>query len=258
MSEDFLSRLLASTRARVDESKAVVTGDVLEQRIAAAEVPRGFARSLRAVHTTLIAEVKRATPSKGTLKEDLNVGALTAAYAAGGASAISVLTEPGSFLGSLEDLEVARTAGLPILRKDFVVDPFQIMESRAAGADAVLLIARIAGESLGSSVALTESLGMDALVEVFDEADVHRAVEAGARLVGINHRDLETFEVDPDRTARLVPLLPDDVTVVALSGVSSRAEVADLAAAGAHSVLVGEALVTADDPEEKLKELRGV
>lgn len=258
MPENFLRDLLDSTRARVAEAKGVVSEDVLEQRIAAAEAPRGFARALVGDETTLIAEVKRATPSKGVLRDDLNAGALAEQYAAGGAAAISVLTEPERFLGSLEDLQAAHGAGLPVLRKDFVVDPFQVLESRAAGADAVLLIARITGDSLRSLVALTRSLGMDPLVEVFDETDVELALAADAVLVGINHRDLETFEVDPARTAKLAPLLPERVTVVALSGVSSRSEVVALASAGADSVLVGEALVTADDPAKKLEELRGV
>ena len=257
MSQNFLEGLLLSTQKRVEESKAVLTEDLLEARIAAAEAPRGFASKLRGSATTLVAEIKRATPSKGTLKADLNASELALAYARGGASAISVLTEPESFLGCLEDLAAARGAGLPVLRKDFIVDPVQVLESRAAHADAVLLIARIAAEGLPELVTLTESLGMDALVEIFDEADLRVALDAGAGLIGINHRDLETFEVDPGRTGRLAPLIPGDITVVALSGVSSRAEVVALADAGAHSVLVGEALVIHDDPATKLEELRG-
>lgn len=257
MPENFLRDLLESTRKRVEDTKEVLSEDLMEQRIAAAEPPRGFAAQLKGPATTLIAEIKRATPSKGTLKADLNAGQLAAAYAAGGASAISVLTEPESFLGSLEDLDAARGAALPVLRKDFIVDPFQVLESRATQADAVLLIARITGDRLASLVALTESLGMDALVEIFDEADLKAALDAGANLIGINHRDLETFEVDPERTEQLAPSIPETATVVALSGVSSRAEVVALGAAGAHSVLVGEALVTADDPAKKLEELRG-
>lgn len=257
MPENFLRDLLESTRKRVEKTKETLTEDLLEQRVASAETPRGFAACLRGPATTLIAEVKRATPSKGTLKADLNAGQLSAAYAAGGASAISVLTEPESFLGSLEDLAAAREAGLPVLRKDFIVDEFQVLESRASDADAVLLIARITGDRLPTLVALTESLGMDALVEIFDENDLKAALDAGANLIGINHRDLETFEVDPGRTQRLAPSIPAEATVVALSGVSSRSEVVALADAGAHAVLVGEALVTSDDPVKKLEELRG-
>lgn len=257
MPQNFLDELLGSTRTRVAEAAKVLTDDVLEQRIAAQEEPRGFHRSLAGPEVSFIAEVKRATPSKGRLTESFDVGKLAEAYAAGGAAAISVLTEPEHFLGSLDDLVTARRVGLPVLRKDFVLDPLQVLEARAAGADAVLLIARIIEGPLDSLVSLVHSLGMDALVEVFDEAEVGRALDAGAALVGINHRDLGTFEVDPHRTAKLAPMIPDGVTIVALSGVSARSEVLDLREAGAHAVLVGEALVTAHDPAAKLRELRG-
>ena len=257
MSATFLSDLLASTRARVDEATALVSEDVLEARIAAASPPRGFKASLEGPEVAVIAEIKRATPSKGPLAESLDAGKLAAAYAAGGAAAISVLTEPDRFKGSLEDLQAATGAGLPVLRKDFVIDPFQILEGRAAGADAILLIARIVPDTLDELFRLTEALGMDALVEVFDEDDARRAERAGATLVGINHRDLETFEVDQARTRKLAPSFDSAVTLVSLSGVSTRAEVESLAADGAAAVLVGEALVTAADPTLKLQELRG-
>jgi indole-3-glycerol phosphate synthase len=206
---------------------------------------------------SVIAEIKRATPRAGALDLDLDAGRLAAAYADGGAVAISVLTEPDHFKGSIEDLQAARTAGLPVLRKDFVIDDLQVLESRAAGADAVLIIVRILGDELAGLVAATQSLGMDALVEVHDEAELERALEAGATLVGVNHRDLETFEVDPDRTAKLAPLLPEGTTLVGLSGVSTRAEVEALGRAGAAAVLVGESLVTAPDPAAKLRALTG-
>jgi indole-3-glycerol phosphate synthase len=253
----FLEELLTSTRARVEEAKQKVTEDVLEQRVASVTPPRPFAAALRRPTTTVIAEIKRATPSKGPLHLDLDATALARAYASGGAAAISVLTEPEFFKGSLEDLQAATRAGLPVLRKDFVLDPFQILEARAAGADSVLIIVRTVGAELKELIATSVALGMAPLVEVFDDADLDRALEAGATIVGINHRDLETFEVDPERTAKLAPRIPDAVTVVALSGVSSRTEVEELAAAGAHSVLVGEALVTAPDPVAKLEELLG-
>jgi indole-3-glycerol phosphate synthase len=144
------------------------------------------------------------------------------------------------------------------LRKDFVVDPRQLYEARAWGADAVLLIVRINGDEFGTLLKATASLGMDALVEVYDEADLERAVGAGATLIGVNHRDLETFEVDPERTRKLAALVPDGTTLVALSGVSTRADVEGLEEAGADAVLVGESLVVADDPVAKLRELRGV
>jgi indole-3-glycerol phosphate synthase len=208
--------------------------------------------------TNVIAEIKRASPSKGPLNENLDAAALARSYAAGGADAISVLTEPTGFKGSLDDMKASLGAGVPVLRKDFLLDPFQVLESRAEGADAVLLIVRVLGPDLGRLYAAATALGMDALVEVFDEADLERAVDVGAEVIGINHRDLETFEVDADRTAKLAPRIPEGVVVVGLSGVESRADVERLALDGAHAVLVGESLVTAADPAAKLRELRGV
>lgn len=250
----FLEDILTSTRARLAERKAAVTEDVLEQRVAAQEMPRGFTRALSA--GSVIAEIKRATP-RGELDVDLEARKLAAAYKEGGAAAISVLTEPEYFQGSLEDLKAARSVGLPVLLKDFVLDTWQVFEARAWGADAVLLIVRCVDERLKELHNAVRSLGMDALVEVFSEADVERALDAGAKLIGVNHRDLETFEVDPERTLKLAPMIPSDVTLVGLSGVSDRAGAEALFAAGATAILVGEALVTAADPAGKLKELLG-
>ncbi len=253
----FLDDLVTSTRARVAEAKTKVTEETLEQRLAAVAGPRDFAAALTGDGMQVIAEIKRATPSRGPLDLDLNAAALAEAYAAGGAAAISVLTEPEYFKGSLEDLEAAKAAGLPLLRKDFILDEFQLLEARAAGADAVLLIVRILDERLEPLLRATRALGMEALVEVFHESELDAAVAAGARVVGVNHRDLETFEVDGRRTLELAPLAPSDVVLVAASGVSSRAEVEELQAAGVHAILVGESLVTAADPAAKLRELVG-
>jgi len=253
----FLDELLTTTRERIQRARATVSDDVLEQRIAGVEPPRGFGAALRGDAIQIIAEIKRATPGRGPLAPDLDASRVAAAYAEGGAAAISVLTEPDRFLGSLDDLGAARSAGLPTLRKDFIVDPFQVLEARAVGADAVLLIVRIVGPELDDLVAATHALGMDALVEVFSEDDVERALAAGAGIVGVNHRDLETFELDDERTAKLAPLLPDDVSLVGLSGVASRADVERLESVGCDAVLVGTSLVTADDPAAKLRELLG-
>lgn len=253
----YLEDILTSTRARIEEARAKVTDDVLEQRVASQEVPRGFRAALeRAPRPAFIAEIKRRSPSKGPLDLDLDAQSLARRYADGGAAALSVLTEPDHFAGSLEDLEAARGPGLPVLRKDFIVDPFQIFEARASGADAVLLIVRIA-EDLSGLLKTTSSLGMDALVEIHDEDDLDRALQAGADLIGINHRDLSTFEVDPERTAKLRPSIPAGTIVVALSGVATRSDVMDLAAAGADAILVGESLVTAEDPTAQLRSLIG-
>lgn len=253
----FLSELLAATRPRIEEARTYISEEVLEQRLATAGDPRGFASALKGEPVSLIAEIKRATPSKGDLDLGLDARKLAQAYADGGAAALSVLTEPDRFKGSLEDLAAARACGLPTLRKDFIVDPWQILESRAWGADAVLLIVRCIGERLEEFLKATSVLGMDALVEVFDENDVRLAVDAGATLIGVNHRDLETFEVDEHRTERLAPMIVDSATLIALSGVSTRSQVDALVAHGARAVLVGEALVTADDPALKIKELVG-
>src|SRR5918999_524604 len=255
----YLTDILGSTRVRVEELKAKLREDVLEQRIASAADARPMAPALRVPdEISIIAEIKRASPARGPLNLDLNAEQTAAAYARGGAAAISVLTEPEYFRGSPEDLQAAARAGPPVLRKDFIIDPFQVLESRAMGADAVLVIMRAVDGQAGSLLAAARAVGMEALVEVHDEAEVERALDAGAELIGINHRDLETFEVDPDRTAKLAPLLPAGATVVALSGVSTRAEVEGLGAVGADAVLVGESLVVADDPEAKLRSLRGL
>lgn len=254
----YLSPLLESTRARVAAAKGAIAAVALEQRIASLEPPRDFAGALSSPSVDIIAEIKRASPSKGAFDLDLDAAAAAAAYADGGAAALSVLTEPQFFAGRLEDLGAAATAGLPVLQKDFIVDDFQVLEARAAGADAVLLIARIVEPAeLRRLLAAATALRMRALVEVFSLVELDAALDAGATIIGVNHRDLETFEVDPGRTAMLAPKVPAECLLVALSGVSSRAEIERLQRAGATAVLVGEALATAPDPVIKLRELRG-
>lgn len=253
----YLEGLLGSARQRIGELRATGNWERLGSAVAHAEPPRGFLSALGGDGIAIIGEIKRATPSRGAIAPGIDVTTVARAYAAGGAAAISVLTEPGGFWGSLTDLRAARVAGLPVLRKDFILDEIQILESRAADADAVLLIVRLLGNELQSLLTVCEDLGMDALVEVFDETDVERASAAGATLIGVNHRDLETFQVDVQRTAKLAPLLGEGCTLVALSGVSTRADVEELERVGADAVVVGEALVTAEDPAVKLRALRG-
>jgi indole-3-glycerol phosphate synthase len=216
-----------------------------------------FRDSLLGDGVAIIAEIKRATPRLGPIAPDLDAGTAARSYAAGGAAALSVLTEPHKFGGSVDDLRAAKAAGLPVLRKDFILDEIQIAESRAAGADAVLLIVRVLGDELDRLVGSCKALGMDALVEVFDETDMQRANAAGASLIGINHRDLETFELDPGRTKKLGPLADPRATLIALSGVSTRADVIALEGAGVAAVLVGQALVD-PDPAAKIRMLRGL
>jgi indole-3-glycerol phosphate synthase len=203
----------------------------------------------------VIAEVKRRSPSKGALADIPDPASLAAAYAQGGASAVSVLTERRRFGGSLEDLAAVREAvQVPVLRKDFVVEEDQVWEARAHGADLVLLIvAALSDDQLTGLLALVRHLGMEALVEAHDEEEAERAVRAGAAVVGVNARNLRTLEVDPATFGRVAPGLPDGLVVVAESGVTGPQDVAAYALAGAHAVLVGEALVTGADPAQAVR-----
>jgi indole-3-glycerol phosphate synthase len=253
----YLDGLIAGARRRAGDLKSDAVMDALEARVAGVEPARGFATALKHHEVAVIAEIKRASPSAGDLNVELNAREFASAYGRGGAAAVSVLTEPDLFKGSLEDLDAARSAGLPVLRKDFIVDQSQVIESRAWGADAVLLIVRAVGDELERLYQSAVSLGMGALVEVYDESELDAALELGASLIGVNHRNLRTFEVDPHRTARLAPKIPRDRTIVALSGIHSRDDVVAARAAGAGAVLVGEALVTAEDPAAAVAMLRG-
>jgi indole-3-glycerol phosphate synthase len=254
----YLDRILAAHRA----AAAVDDRDTPTLVRQALEVPptRGFAAALRrTTEVAVIAEIKRASPSKGPLAPDLDPAATAAAYQRGGASALSVLTDEKFFTGSEEDLVAARTtSGLPVLRKDFTVGPHDVLDARCMGADAVLIIAAALCEAeLTSLTDLAMSVGLDALVEVHDEDEAERALGAGARLIGVNQRDLETFRVDTARAERVAKVLPASVTRVAESGIESRDDVRRLADAGFDAVLVGEALVTAADPEGAVRALLG-
>ena len=208
----------------------------------------------------VIAEVKRASPSKGALADIPDPAALATAYAAGGATAISVLTEERRFSGSLADLDAVRaTVRIPVLRKDFMVEPYQLLEARAHGADLILLI--VAALSDSQLIAMREQaqrLGMTALVEVHDAEETRRAVATGARVIGVNARNLKTLEVDPSAFARLRPLIPDEAVAVAESGIRGVADVKGYAAEGARAVLVGEALVIGGDPAGAVASFAGV
>ncbi len=227
---------------------------------------RSFSAALKGDSLSLIAEVKRASPSRGLLRGDLDAAATAQLYRDNGAAAISVLTEQRHFRGSLDDLSQvvaaldAYAAGgatrPPVLRKDFVFDPYQIYEARATGADAVLLIVAILSDGqLHEFLHLAEVLGMEALVEVHDEHEVERALAAGTRLIGINNRDLRTFVTDMRTTQRLRHLIPPDCVVVSESGIASAADAAQVHAWGADAILVGEAIVTALDIAAKVREL---
>lgn len=221
--------------------------------------PREMASALRAGPIAVIAEIKRASPSRGVLASDLDAARQAAIYEAAGARAVSVLTEPHHFRGSLVDLEAARAAcALPVLRKDFLTEEWEIWEARAHGADAVLLIAALLDvTALRGLRMLAEELGMAALVEAHDEAEVDAALASGATLLGINNRDLRTFQVDLGTTVRLMDRVPHDVLVVSESGIATRDDVRRVADAGARAVLVGESLVRDPDPAARLRHLLG-
>ncbi len=238
-------------------------GDQWSLKRAILEGPRGPVAGGKRVR--LIAEVKRASPSKGCFLSSPDHRALGRTYVHLGAAAISIVTETKHFLGHIEwvwDLRVSLSGYYPggrpsLLRKDFLFDPYHLWESRAYGADAVLLIAAILSEQqLRDLIALAEQLEMDCLVEVHNEAEIEKALAAGADLIGINNRDLRTFEIDLATTERLRPLIPKDKIVVSESGISTRADVERMADCGVHAILVGEALITAPDVRTKILEFR--
>jgi indole-3-glycerol phosphate synthase len=256
--QDVLRRLVAEAVSETKQRRAVVSRSEVERR-AARYSPLDFAAVLRASGLAVIAEVKQRTPSMGVLTEDYRPSSLAASYDRGGAAAISVLTHVASFGGSIEDLDAVRGAtGLPILRKDFISDPYQIVEARAHGADAVLLIvAALRAAELADLLRVATRHGLAALVEVHDEGEARMAVEAGAQVIGVNHRDLRTFDVDLALTERLRPLIPHDRVLVAESGIKGREDARRMREAGADAILVGEVLMRATDPAAVIRELRG-
>jgi indole-3-glycerol phosphate synthase len=255
-----LDDIIANTCAEMIERRRRVP--LVEMRLRAESTPtaRDFAGALQRDHVALIAEIKRASPSRGTLCGEFDPAQVARAYAASGAAAISVLTDGKYFHGSLADLEVVRAAfDAPVLRKDFIVDEYQVYESRACGADALLLIVRALSDSqLRHYLALAHTLGLSALVEVHDEGELERGLAAGARIIGINNRNLQDFTVSLATTERLAPRVPPGKIVVAESGVFTREDVERAAGAGAHAVLVGEALMRAGDVGAKAHELASV
>jgi indole-3-glycerol phosphate synthase len=253
-----LERILRATREEVQRRKRELPIDRLE---GAGEAP-AERRSLRAALTgsgiAVIAEFKRRSPSAGALRERPDLVGQVRAYARGGAAALSILTDGPHFDGSLEDLRAARAAcALPILRKDFIVDPYQLHEARAAGADAVLLIvAALDQPTLGSLHRAGGELGLDVLVEVHDRAELHRALDVGADLIGINNRDLRDFTVDVERTFALLEEVPPGVAVISESGIATAEQLRRLEERGVQGVLVGETLMRAPDPEAALRALK--
>jgi indole-3-glycerol phosphate synthase len=252
-----VDEIVGSTKKLVAERKSEVPIGKLASIAGKQSPPRNFTAALDGSDIKLIAEVKRASPSKGLLAPNMNAAALAGIYERCGAAAVSVLTEPEYFRGSLADLESVRAAvGLPVLRKDFILDPYQVYEARAHGADAVLLIVAIlsAGE-LWSLLEIVHSLGMAALVEVHDREELEQALAVDPEIIGINNRRLADFSVSLETTMQLRPLVPG--LVVSESGIHTRDDVVKLKDAGVDAILVGEALVSSADPAGKIRELLG-
>ncbi len=255
-----LDRIVAATRRDLERRRDHLPARDLERQLAAAPPVRDFRAALEAGDgVQIIAEVKKASPSAGVLRADFNPVAIARIYAAHGAAAISVLTDEPYFQGSLLHLAAVRQAvPLPVLRKDFLIDPYQLLEARVAGADAVLLIAEILDDAaLADLLRRTQALGMQALVECYEPRNLDRVLAAGARLIGVNNRDLRTFETRLEHTMELAARLPAGCCLVSESGIRTHDDLLRLRPVGVRAVLVGEAFMRAADIGAKLDELRG-
>lgn len=263
MAEDILQRIVATKKKEVAAAEADMPLDFLRRLAGMDKKRRPFLERLRnpgPSGVNIIAEIKRASPSKGMIRPDLKPAIFAAAYEKGGAAAMSVLTDESYFHGGFEDLIQAREAsGLPALRKDFLISEYQIHQSAVQGADAVLFIVRIlTPEQLRDFLAIADDLGLDALVEVHDEAELDTALAAGAKLVGVNNRNLRSFETSLDTAVGLREKMGKEVVAVAESGIHGRDDILRLIEAGFHNFLIGESIVRSPDPEAFLRELTGV
>lgn len=253
-----LDDIIAHKRREIESLRSQVRKKDVLAKAEAAPPPRQFQSVLSNGRPSVIAEVKRASPSRGVIAHDFDPDEIAKAYERGGADAVSVLTDEKFFGGRDEDVQsVRRSIALPILRKDFVIDPLQIAQARAIGADAVLLIVRLLGDTeLRAWREAAASLGMDALVEAHDEIEVRRAVDSGATLIGVNNRDLSTFDVDLSTSERLRPLIPSGVVAVSESGIATPEHAARMFQAGYDAVLVGEGIVSAQDRSAAVRRLK--
>lgn len=253
-----LDRIVDDTRALVAKRKQAVPVRILEERIEAAGVTRSLEAALRQNHLAVLAEIKKASPSKGVIREDFDVADLARQYEDHGADAISVLTEPLHFQGSLDNLALARQAvDLPLLRKDFIIDPYQLLEARAYGADAVLLIAAVLGrDDLYDLHQVAHELGLACLVEVYAHHELDKLDFDQVKILGVNNRDLRTFEVDINHSLRVFEEVPADVVRVSESGLRTADDLAHLQRHGVDAVLIGETFMRAAEPGEKLSTLR--
>lgn len=256
-----LPDILAKTAAYKVDEVAEIDMAWVETALTQAPAPRGFLQALRAAtQPALICEVKKASPSKGVIREDFDPIAITKAYDAGGAACLSVLTDGPGFQGSKEIFSAVRgSTDLPLLRKDFMIDPRQVREARAMGADAILVILAMTDDTVSKSlINEANALGMDVLVETHDSDELRRAIDLGVTLIGINNRDLHTFETTLDTFFRLAPSVPQDALLVAESGIFTRQEIEQLRHAGAHAYLIGESLMRQTDIEAATRALRQV
>lgn len=256
-----LDKLAASARVRVDRLKAERSLESVREEALSIkpEKPFCFEAALKKEDIAFICEVKKASPSKGLIAPDFPYVHIARDYEAAGADAISVLTEPEYFLGSNDYLSaVKRAVNIPVIRKDFTIDPYQIYEARIIGADAVLLIcALLDTEALTEYIRIADTLGLTALVEAHDAAEVASALEAGARVIGVNNRNLKTFEVDIENSARLRQLVPEHITFVSESGIKTPGDIDALRKNGTDAVLIGETLMRSSRKAEELARLRG-
>ncbi len=258
MNTTFLEKVTAEARERVSQSREFGYFEKLEkiaEQRRKVSGPHAFHAALsRSDRTNIIAEIKRASPSKGVIKAEVNVANLARSYAAGGAASISVLTEPKHFDGSISDLvTTAKTVEIPVLRKDFIVDEYQIVEAAAAGASAILLIvAALSVDELRGLHATASQLGLDVLVEIHDAAEMQTAIEIGAAIIGVNNRDLHSLEVSLDTSRRLIEQRPDGVLMISESGISTLDEINELKGLGFDGFLIGETLMRTGNPSETL------
>ena len=259
MSGGFLAEIVAHKRREVEARRALRPMREVDRRAVAAPPARAFAQALDSTQPAVIAEIKQASPSAGVIRSDFNVQAIANSYQAGGATCLSVLTDERFFRGADWHLSLAReVSGLPALRKDFLLDVYQVFESRALGADCVLLIAAILEpERLASLAKVAGDLGMDVLFEVHDQAELDTVLALRPKLVGVNNRDLRTFDTRLENTIALRSRIPDDVTVVAESGIRTRDDVTRLQAANVRAFLVGTAFMRRPSPGEALRDLFG-
>ncbi len=255
-----LQNIVKEKRERIEAQKKAVSIEVLKEKVKGIPERISFKKALESKGVNIVAEIKRATPSLGIISKDFDPARIAKEYEAGGAKAISVLTEEKYFLGDMSHISVVRTnTKLPILNKDFISDPYQIYQGAIAGADAVLLIAAILDrEALKDLLNLSKNLGMDSLVEVHTEEDLKKALDAGAEIIGINNRNLETFEVDLDTSKKLFPKVPKGKIVIAESGIETSKDIKGLKDIGINSFLIGNTLMTSRDIKKTLNEFMAI